>query len=68
MLTQVEEFKNATDLNKWLQENHGKVEIVEFKYVGNRHYGTSILVVYRKNIENYEVTIWIESRLKSWIN
>lgn len=50
MLTQIAEFKNAEEANKWLEDNYNKINIVEFQYVGNRHYGTSILVVYKKDI------------------
>lgn len=47
MLKQVAEFSKAVDANQWIQDN--KIDVIEFQYVGNRHYGTSILVVYKQD-------------------
>jgi len=46
-ITQVAEFNYADMANEWIRENNENISITDFKYVGNRHYGTSILIIYR---------------------
>lgn len=48
-MIQVEEFKYAEELNEWVKANNDSIEIIEIKYVGNRHYGTAILLIYKKD-------------------
>lgn len=47
MITQLKTGK-PDELNKWLEENHDKIEVVDVKYTGSNYYGTSILVIYNK--------------------
>lgn len=47
MVTQLK-VGRSEELNKWLEENHEKIEVIDVKFTGSTHYGTSILVIYKK--------------------